>query len=226
MNRLGCFVLFLLPALAGCGALEDATGSNKSGSAGTSAGGAGGRGGGGTAGSGGAAGGGAGAAGGSAGVDLTAVENELLANINAERAAAGLPELVRDPGHDTIMAWWVAQLEATHQLGHVDQNGRDSEGRARYYGGDDTLRCSEIVQWWGGTPDGKVHYDGYFNSPPHHMAYMEEGAFNLGPTTHTGVAVVEGTGPAGSQFEGRDGSYSGLMFCDRAVTITIDPFSE
>lgn len=157
---------------------------------------------------------------------LTAVEDDLLAAINEERSAAGLPRLVRDPGLDRVIQWHVAGMEAEHRLGHDDRNGRRGEGRARYYSGDMTVRCSEIIQWWGSTPSGEVHYRGYFDSPPHHDAYMERGMYNLGPTMHAGVGAIAGTGPTGSMFEGRAGSYTGVLLCDRGLTLTIDPFSE
>jgi len=158
---------------------------------------------------------------------LTQVENDLLAHINTERTGTGLPALQRDPGMDLIEYWYNLDMLMFHRLNHhIDRNDRNSEARARYYGDDPAIRCSEIIQWWGGTPDGEVHYDGYFNSPPHHDAYMEVGAFNLGPTSWAGVAAVEGYGPIGTEYEDRKGSYTGVMFCDHQVTIVIDPFSE
>jgi uncharacterized protein YkwD len=173
-----------------------------------------------------ATGGGGGGGGGGTGASLTDVENNLLALINAERVAAGLPELVRDAGLDKILLWYVTEMATQNHLGHIDSNGRGAEERAWYYSGDPTVLCSEIVQWWGGSPSGQVHYDGYLNSPAHHSAYMEEGLFNLGPTTNCGVSVVEGTGPEGSAFEGNSGSYSAVLLCDGPLTLTIDPFSE
>jgi hypothetical protein len=158
---------------------------------------------------------------------LTEVEAELLELINDERAAEGLPELQRDPGMETIEYWYTLQMLAAHDLmHHIDPNGRNSEARARYYGDDPDIRCSEIIQWWGGDPSGAVHYEHYQASPDHHMAYMEEGGFNLGPTSFAGVAAVAGLGPTGTEFEDRWGSYSGVMFCEGPVTIVIDPFSE
>jgi hypothetical protein len=159
-------------------------------------------------------------------VSLSEVENQLLARINEERNASGLPTLVRDPGIDWIIYWHGTQMAANHFLSHTDGNGRRAEARARYYSGDSSVRCSEIIQWWGGTPSGDVHYEGYFNSPAHHSAYMEEGIYNLGPTTHVGVVALEGTGPTDSVYEGRDGSYTGVFFCDLSLTLRIDPFSE
>ena len=157
---------------------------------------------------------------------LTAVENALLALINAERTAAGLPELVRDTGLDRIEEWYGTEMASQNHLGHVDANGRGAEERARYYSGDSTVRCSEIVQWWGGTPSGQVHYDGYMASSAHHSAYMEEGLFNLGPTSSCGVVAMRGTGPIGSQFAGSAGSYTAVLLCDKPLTLIIDPFSE
>jgi uncharacterized protein YkwD len=158
---------------------------------------------------------------------LPDVEDELLAHINAERTDNGLPTLSRDPGMDRIEHWYAVDMLTHHRLNnHIDRNGRNAEARGRYYGGDDTLRCSEIIQWWGGTPDGQVHYEGYRNSPGHRSAYLEEGLLNLGPTSWAGVAVVAGYGPEGTEFEDRAGSYSGVMFCDGPVTLAIDPFSE
>ena len=161
-------------------------------------------------------------------VRLTGVENDLLSRINSERVVNDpvRPELNRDPGMDRIMLWHVAQMANDHFLNHQDENGRESEGRAHYYGDNPNLRCSEIIQWWGGTPSGQVHYQGYFNSPSHHAGYLEEGAFNLGPTTWAGVAAISGTGPAGTEFAGRSGSYTGVMFCEAQISIMIDPFSE
>ncbi len=154
---------------------------------------------------------------------MTAVENELLALINDERADLGLPELVRDEGLDLVMLWYGTDMVLDHHIGHIDVNGRDAEDRARYYGDRDDIRCSEITAWWGnGTAED--HYNAYFNSPAHHAAYIEEGIFNLGPTTHVGVVVLAGTGPEGSDFEGRSGTYSGLIFCDDSLDVVIDPF--
>jgi hypothetical protein len=174
-------------------------------------------------------GGGGGTDGGGAGGSLdplTSVENDLLGLFNAERTGAGLPALVRDPGLDAIELDYGREMASEHHLGHIDAAGRESEARARYFGGDSAVRCSEIVQWWGGTPSGRVHYDGYYASPPHHMAYMEQGAFDLGPTMHVGIVVLAATGPIGSPYEGRSGSYSAATLCDRALTLAIDPASE
>lgn len=157
---------------------------------------------------------------------LTTVENDLLVLINAERVAAGLPELVRDVGLDQIELWYVGEMATQMHLGHIDANGRGAEERARYYSGDPTVRCSEIVQWWGGTPSGNVHYQGYFNSTDHHNAYMENGIFNLGPTSSCGVAALAETGPIGSGFQGSSGSYTAVLLCNKPLTLTIDPFSE
>jgi len=161
-------------------------------------------------------------------VRLAAVETDLLSKINAERIVNDpvRPALNRDPGMDRIMLWHVTRMAENHFLNHQDANGRESEGRAHHYGDNPNLRCSEIIQWWGGTPSGQVHYQGYFNSPSHHAGYLEEGAFSLGPTTWAGLAAISGTGPAGTEFAGRSGSYTGVMFCETQVTITIDPFSE
>ena len=153
-------------------------------------------------------------------------ESHVLELINGERNASGLPTLVRDPGLDWIIYWHVTNMATDHFLSHTDPNGRGAEDRARYYGTNSGIRCSEIIQWWGGAPSGDVHYSGYFNSPPHHSAYMEEGIYNLGPTTNVGVAALEGTGPAGSSYEGTSGSYTGVFFCDQPLTLAIDPFSE
>lgn len=154
---------------------------------------------------------------------LTDLENALLAFINEERVANGLPELVRDDGLDAIMRWYGTDMLRDHHIGHVDANGRRSEERVRYYSGRNDVRCSEITAWWSnGTASD--HYNAYKASPGHHSAYMEEGIFNLGPTTHVGVAAYAGTGPEGSQYEGISGTYSGLVFCDNAVTVAIDPF--
>lgn len=159
---------------------------------------------------------------------LTNVENDLLSLINAERITHDppRPSLSRDPGMDEIIFWHVSQMAEQHFLNHQDNNGRESELRARYYGDNPTIRCSEIIQWWGGSPSGQVHYIGYFNSASHRAGYLEEGAFNLGPTSWAGVAAVSGTGPSGSQFEGQTGSYTGVMFCESQINLIIDPFSE
>ncbi len=155
--------------------------------------------------------------------DLTGVEDELLLLINDERVTAGLPVLIRDPGIDTVMGFHGEYMADQQDLTHIDVAGRDSEARARYYGDAPAVRCLEIIQWWGGTPSGMVHYEGYFNSEDHHAAYMEEGIFNLGPTSHAGVTAVAGLGPAGTQYENRDGSWTGVMLCDREFEIVINP---
>ena len=161
------------------------------------------------------------------GCPLWSVENRLLELVNAERNSAGLPTLVRDPGLDRVIHWHINNMATDHFLSHIDKNGRGAEERAWYYSDDyGGYRCSELIQFWTGTPSGDVHYDGYSNSQAHHDAYMEEGIFNLGPTSHVGVAVVEGTGPIGSKYEGRDGSYSGMFLCDKPLILVIDPFSE
>lgn len=157
---------------------------------------------------------------------LTQVENDLLALINAERTASGLPALVRDPGLDKIESWFVNDMAANHYLSHTDTNGRTANQRAQYYSGDNSVNCSEIIQWWGGTPSGQVHYDGYKASAQHHSAYMEEGIFNLGPTSNCGVSALSGTGPAGTSFEGQSGSYTAVLLCNKALTLVIDPFLE
>ena len=80
-------------------------------------------------------------------VSLTAVENRLLELINGERNASGLPTLVRDPGLDWIIYWHVTNMATDHFLSHTDPNGRGAEDRARYYGTNSGIRCSEIIQW-------------------------------------------------------------------------------
>jgi uncharacterized protein YkwD len=177
---------------------------------------------------GGGTGGGAGdATGGTAPQALTQVEDDLLSLINAERTAAGLPALVRADGLDGIELWFVNDMATNRSLSHTDSDGRTANQRAVYYGGDPDVRCSEIIQWWGGPPSGQVHYAGYVASEQHHNAFMEVGIFNLGPTTHCGVAALEGTGPAGTQYEGTAGSYTAVLLCDMELTpLAIDPFSE
>jgi len=157
---------------------------------------------------------------------LLTLENDLLALINDERQQAGLPALERDTGLDLVMLWHVVQMANEMFLGHTDANGRGAEERVRYYSGDDTVRCSEIIQWWGGTPDADTHYQGYYNSQGHHDAYMEVGIYNLGGAEDVGIAGVEGQGPVGTQYEGGAGSYTGLVICDKGVTLAINPFDE
>ncbi len=157
---------------------------------------------------------------------LTDVENRLLGLISKERKAAGKPVLKRDPGLDEIICWHVTQMSRKHFFSHTDGNGRRSEERARYYSGNSSVRCSEIINWWSGSPSGDVHYQAYRNSKGHHNAYMEKGIYNLGPTRHAGVATVIGSGPKGSVYDGKSGSYSGVFFCDKPLTLTINPFSE
>ena len=55
---------------------------------------------------------------------------------------------------------------------------------------------------------------------------MEEGIFNLGGAVDVGIAALSGNGPDGSSYEGRSGSYTGLVICDRGVKLDINPFSE
>lgn len=56
---------------------------------------------------------------------------------------------------------------------------------------------------------------------------MEEGLFNLGPTTLCGMAALEGTGPAGTQYEGSSGSYTAVLFCTVSLDpLAIDPFGS
>jgi len=160
-------------------------------------------------------------------VALTQVENDLLALINQERTGASLPALVRDTaGLDRIELWFVNDMMTNQSLSHTDSNGRSANQRAQYYSGDTSVNCSEIIQWWGGTPSGQVHYDGYKASTEHHNAYMEVGIYNLGPTTHCGVAALAGNGPAGTQYQNSAGSYTAVLLCNKAVTLVIDPFSE
>ena len=156
---------------------------------------------------------------------LEDMADALLALINDERIDAGLPELERDPGLDEIMLWYGTDMVLDHHISHIDINGRESEGRVNYYSDRTDVRCSEITAWWGGA-SAESHYEAYKASEGHHAAYMEEGIFNLGPTTHVGVVVLSGTGPEGSAFEDRSGTYSGLVFCDDAVDVEIDPFDE
>jgi hypothetical protein len=159
-------------------------------------------------------------------VHLIQVEDELLALINAERAAADLPALQRDDGLDQIILWYGIEMATQNHLGHTDGNGRRSNDRAKYYSQSSDVRCSEIVQWWSGEPSGRVHYEGYKSSGPHHDAYMERGRFDLGHTSHAGVIALRGNGPAESNHDDMEGSYTAVMMCDRPLTIAIDPFSE
>ncbi len=157
---------------------------------------------------------------------LSHVEDELLALINAERNGEGRPDLVRRPGLSRIIAWHVQSMARERFLNHADNEGRRGEARARYFGGDPDARCVELIQWWGKTPSGRVHYEKYVASEKHHQGFLEKGIYNLGPTTHVGISVVEGKGPADSKFVDRTGSYSGVLLCDRQLTIEIDPFDE
>lgn len=157
---------------------------------------------------------------------LSQLENDLLEMINQEREANSLPRLVRDPALDLIMLFYGMDMVLFHHIGHEDNNGRFPTDRVRFYGDDDFTRCSEITAWFSGSNNAGSHYTGYKNSPGHHAAYMEEGLFNLGPTTHVGIIALAGTGPSGSSFAGTSGTYSGLVFCDRSVTIENDPFNE
>ena len=156
---------------------------------------------------------------------LSSVEDDLLSLINTERNQSGLPTLVRDTGLDTIMLWKVADMANNTYLAHEDTNGRGATERVQYYSSDPSARCSEIIQWWGGTASGQTHYDGYYNSTSgHHEAYMEQGVYNLGPTDDVGVAVISGNGPAESSYSGTSGSYSSLVFCEDGAPIAINPF--
>lgn len=159
---------------------------------------------------------------------LATVESDLLALVNRERGSASPSRraLRRDPGADRIILWHVAAMADGRFLSHSDPRGRDTGDRVLAYAADRATRCSEIVQWWSGPPDGRAHYDGYFRSPTHHAAYMEEGDFDLGPGTLVGVAAVSGPGPAGTAYEGVSGSYTGMLFCDRPVALSVDPFDD
>ena len=155
---------------------------------------------------------------------LSTVETDLLALINQERQDSGLPALVRDVGLDLIMLWHVSKMATDNFLDHTDENGRSAGERVQFYSGNNTIRCSEIIQWWGGAADGQTHYQGYFNSTEHHNAYMEVGIYNLGGAVDVGIASLNGNGPDGTQYEGVSGSYSGLVICDQGVTIQTNPF--
>ncbi|MCZ6856416.1 MAG: hypothetical protein O7F70_00305 [Gemmatimonadetes bacterium] len=157
---------------------------------------------------------------------IPAVEIELLTLINAERALQGPPRpaLERDLGMDRIILWHVTEMAKQKFLSHTDKQGRRSEARARAYGDDPQIRCLEIIQWWGGTPSGRVHDEGYNASPSHRAGYLEQAPYSLGPTKWAGVAAVAGTGPEGSAFEGRPGSYTGVLLCEHRVTLSSDPF--
>src|SRR5687767_6945287 len=63
---------------------------------------------------------------------LTSVEDDMLDLFNMERTAAGLPQLLRDPGLDAIELDYTREMAGQHHLGHIDDAGRESEGRARY----------------------------------------------------------------------------------------------
>ncbi len=122
------------------------------------------------------------------------------------------------------MRWYGTDMVRYSHIGHVDINERRTEERVRHYSSSDSARCSEITAWWtNGTA--RDHYEAYKASPGHHSAYMEEGIFDLGPTTHVGVVAFEGTGPTDSVYEGVNGTYSGLVFCDQDVSLARDPFA-
>lgn len=127
---------------------------------------------------------------------------------------------------DRIILWHVANMADRRFLSHQDIHGRDTGERVLRYSSDERVRCSEIVQWWSGPPNGQAHYDGYFRSPTHHDAYMERGKFDLGASTLAGVAAVAGPGPAGTSYEGVSGSYTGMLFCDRPIQLARDPFGD
>lgn len=156
---------------------------------------------------------------------LTTMENQILELINDEREDDGLPTLVRDTGLDRVMLWYGTDMVSYNHIGHVDINDRRAEERVRYYTDQDSARCSEITAWWSGS-SATDHYNAYKNSEGHHAAYMEEGLYNLGPTTHVGVIALAGTGPEDSSYEGSSGTYSGLVFCDVSTEIEIDPFED
>ena len=73
---------------------------------------------------------------------LDGVETTLLNLINEERQTKSLPALVRDSDLDKIMLWKASEMVNTRILEHSDVNGRGGEERVRYYGGDNSARCS------------------------------------------------------------------------------------
>lgn len=154
----------------------------------------------------------------------TVMETELLALINQEREDDGKPALERDDALDEIMLWYGTDMVVYQHIGHEDRLGRRAQERANAYLDPDTnFRCSEITAWWSGA-SANSHYEAYRASEGHHNAYMENGIFNLGPTTHVGIVVLAGTGPADSSFENSSGTYSGLMFCDQVSDLAVAPF--
>lgn len=157
---------------------------------------------------------------------LESVEHELLSLVNRERAEGSRHTLRRDAGADRIILWHVSMMADRSFLSHQDVMGRDTGDRIRDYAQNQQVRCSEIVQWWSGPPSGRAHYDGYYDSQTHHDAYMERGRFNLGGTTLTGLAAVAGSGPAGTEYEGVQGSYTGMLFCDHSISLVVDPFAD
>ena len=76
---------------------------------------------------------------------ITAVENDLLALINAERALQDPPRpaLVRDPGMDRVMLWHITEMAEHKFLSHTDRQGRRSEARAR-----EALNKTGVVSWY------------------------------------------------------------------------------
>ena len=157
---------------------------------------------------------------------LETVERDLLTLVNRERLSSTRHALSRDEGMDRLILWHVSTMADRAFLSHDDIFGRDVGNRVLAYSSDPAIRCSEIIQWWSGPPNGKAHYEGYFRSPTHHDAYMERATFRLGSKTRTGVAAVAGRGPAGSAYEDMDGSYTGMLFCDRPLELERDPFGR
>ncbi len=157
---------------------------------------------------------------------IEAVERDLLTLVNRERLSSTRHVLSRDAGMDRLILWHVSAMADRAFLSHEDVFGRDVAERVLAYSSDTAIRCSEIIQWWSGPPNGKTHYEGYFRSPTHHDAYMERAKFRLGPESLTGVAAVSGPGPAGTRYAGIDGSYTGMLFCDRPLELARDPFGR
>ena len=159
------------------------------------------------------------------GRSLTTLEGDLLSQVNAERTASGLPTLVRDTTLDRIMLWYGQDMQTNHHVGHTDANSRGAQDRVRYYGGSTSVLCSEITQWRT-DESGVEHYQGYQGDSDNQSTYMEIGDYSLGPTSIVGVVGISGKGPTGTEFSETDGSYSGILLCDTAVSLVIDPFSE
>jgi len=104
----------------------------------------------------------------------------LAADVNAERARHGLPQLARDQMLDRFAYAKAVEMAARGYFGHTDPNGITFEDRLRTWHWPTSYAAENIAFDW----DEPHAHSAFMNSPPHAQNVLD------GNERRIGVAVV------------------------------------